>query len=289
MYRYRWIFCSVLCFKTFASSAFGNINEMHGKLLVTPGHSIVQINLATGEKTILAEMIRGVESISAIDNKRFLVGSQLGENSEIFEFNIISRLLTPVIKGYDPLFIKKQDKFVFAFGAQFVTTLDHPERNVQKVISTAPIVRYPIKLNDEAVLYKQIDGDRERLYKFNVTANRLEPFAVDASCTAHLWRSATNEMLCSGWPAPKDFYLSTLVGGTKKQVDFSDFKKSNITPVYYIADLDALVLTVPQVRGSSEHLDLWLYSFSSRSARKIGEDLGSKPGSVTWVPEWYWR
>lgn len=278
-----WIFCVAFCMGMGACNASESSPKMHGKLLVTPGYGIVEIDLSTGETKALGGADGDFGSISAIDNGRFLVASHLGPNSQIYEFDLNGKSLVPIIKGYNPFFFKRQGKFVFAFGGHYVTTHGNAQKSARHIIDTAPVVEYPIKISSNQILYKRIEGKQEITYIFNIANNSLQPFLLDKRCLVHLWRSVTNELLCSEWPGANSFYLTASDNYSPRKVNFPKFDGARIIPIYYISDLDTVVITVARVRGFSEHLDLWTYSFVNGLATKVGDDLGAGPGSVVWV------
>jgi len=274
-------FSSLLPFFLLLSySAYAEEMNVEGRL-ISGAQGIYSLELSNGAfKYIKSLPTFSIDGVNKIDEYRLLVSSfnlsPSKQRAKIAIYNLQSNELKYVLDGSRAIYIAKYKKIIFyGWKGLSITDVDGDFESIEVIDSTASAMPVVLVSSSE-FLYERMQDGKYGIWKYNFESKSAKELLglKDCSLSHAVWRSATNELLCSqrlenGRYTGK--YLSTNLTGEKRQ--YISFGKGKFWPVIYIDSLDVIVL---QERSASlfkgEFHPVHIYSFIDGSKTKIAED-----------------
>jgi len=274
-------FSSLLPFFLLLSySAYAEEMNVEGRL-ISGAQGIYSLELSNGAfKYIKSLPTFSIDGVNKIDEYRLLVSSfnlsPSKQRAKIAIYNLQSNELKYVLDGSRAIYIAKYKKIIFyGWKGLSITDVDGDFESIE-VIDSAASAMPVVLVSSSEFLYERMQDGKYGIWKYNFESKSAkEKLGLkDCSLSHAVWRSATNELLCSqrlenGRYTGK--YLSTNLTGEKRQ--YISFGKGKFWPVIYIDSLDVIVL---QERSASlfkgEFHPVHIYSFIDGSKTKIAED-----------------
>ena len=274
-------FSSLLPFFLLLSySAYAEEMNVEGRL-ISGAQGIYSLELSNGAfKYIKSLPTFSIDGVNKIDEYRLLVSSfnlsPSKQRAKIAIYNLQSNELKYVLDGSRAIYIAKYKKIIFyGWKGLSITDVDGDFESIEVIDSTASAMPVVLVSSSE-FLYERMQDGKYGIWKYNFESKSAKELLglKDCSLSHAVWRSATNELLCSqrlenGRYTGK--YLSTNLTGEKRQ--YISFGKGKFWPVIYIDSLDVIVL---QERSASlfkgEFHPVHIYSFIDSSKTKITED-----------------
>ena len=274
-------FSSLLPFFLLLSySAYAEEMNVEGRL-ISGAQGIYSLELSNGAfKYIKSLPTFSIDGVNKIDEYRLLVSSfnlsPSKQRAKIAIYNLQSNELKYVLDGSRAIYIAKYKKIIFyGWKGLSITDVDGDFESIEVIDSTASAMPVVLVSSSE-FLYERMQDGKYGIWKYNFESKSAKELLglKDCSLSHAVWRSATNELLCSqrlenGRYTGK--YLSTNLTGEKRQ--YISFGKGKFWPVIYIDSLDVIVL---QERSASlfrgEFHPVHIYSFTDGSKTKIAED-----------------
>ena len=274
-------FSSLLPFFLLLSySAYAEEMNVEGRL-ISGAQGIYSLELSNGAfKYIKSLPTFSIDGVNKIDEYRLLVSSfnlsPSKQRAKIAIYNLQSNELKYVLDGSRAIYIAKYKKIIFyGWKGLSITDVDGDFESIE-VIDSAASAMPVVLVSSSEFLYERMQDGKYGIWKYNFESKSAKELLglKDCSLSHAVWRSATNELLCSqrlenGRYTGK--YLSTNLTGEKRQ--YISFGKGKFWPVIYIDSLDVIVL---QERSASlfkgEFHPVHIYSFIDSSKTKITED-----------------
>ncbi len=274
-------FSSLLPFFLLLSySAYAEEMNVEGRL-ISGAQGIYSLELSNGAfKYIKSLPTFSIDGVNKIDEYRLLVSSfnlsPSKQRAKIAIYNLQSNELKYVLDGSRAIYIAKYKKIIFyGWKGLSITDVDGDFESIE-VIDSAASAMPVVLVSSSEFLYERMQDGKYGIWKYNFESKSAKELLglKDCSLSHAVWRSATNELLCSqrlenGRYTGK--YLSTNLTGEKRQ--YISFGKGKFWPVIYIDSLDVIVL---QERSASlfkgEFHPVHIYSFIDGSKTKIAED-----------------
>jgi len=267
-------------FLLLSHSAYAEEMNVEGRL-ISGAQGIYSLELSNGAfKYIKSLPTFSIDGVNKIDEYRLLVSSfnlsPSKQRAKIAIYNLQSNELKYVLDGSRAIYIAKYKKIIFyGWKGLSITDVDGDFESIE-VIDSAASAMPVVLVSSSEFLYERMQDGKYGIWKYNFESKSAKELLglKDCSLSHAVWRSATNELLCSqrlenGRYTGK--YLSTNLTGEKRQ--YISFGKGKFWPVIYIDSLDVIVL---QERSASlfkgEFHPVHIYSFIDGSKTKIAED-----------------
>jgi len=270
-------------FLLLSHSAYAEEMNFKGRL-ISGAQGIYSLELSNGEfKYIKALPTFSIDDVNKIDEYHLLVSSfnlsPSKQRAKIAIYNLQSNDLKYILDGSRAVYTAKHGKIIFYDRKEQLSIADVNDNFESIEIIDTDSTAYPtpvILISENEFLYERMQNSKYGIWKYNFESKSAKELLglKDCSLSHAVWRSATNELLCSqrlenGRYTGK--YLSTNLTGEKRQ--YISFGKGKFWPVIYIDSLDVIVL---QERSASlfkgEFHPVHIYSFIDGSKTKIAED-----------------